>query len=284
MSLAPQVAALTIYPLKSATGIEVNALELDAWGAVGDRRWLLIDAHGAAITARDAHALLTIVPHIADSDRDGALTLTAPGRSGVVVSVPDADARVVPVHIWDDAVVARAASPEASAWCADILGQPCTLVRVSRETQRPLAPRFAGPLPFAGRHVAFTDGAPLLVLGLASIAALNDRLLAQGETTLMDRRRFRANVWLDHLAPHEEDTWRAVRIGDVRLGVGTRCARCVLTTVDPDTLERGAEPLRTMATYRREGGGVVFGVNTTHADPGWVRVGDVVTVEAVRDP
>ena len=99
---------------------------------------------------------------------------------------------------------------------------------------------------------------------------------------MMDRRRFRANIWLDGLSPHEEDHWRAVRIGDVTLGLGTRCPRCVLTTVDPDTLERGVEPLRTLATYRREDGGVVFGVNTTHADPGWIRVGETVTVEATR--
>lgn len=283
MNRLPHVAALTIYPLKSAAGIDVTALELDDWGAVGDRRWLLIDDAGAAITARDAHALLTIVPRIADTDRDGALTLTAPDRAPLVVPVPDATAPIVPVQIWDDAVVAREAHAEASAWCADVLQQSCRLVRVSRETRRPLASRFAGPLPFADRHVTFTDGAPLLLLGLASIAALNERLVEQGHHALMDRRRFRANVWLDGLGPHDEDTWRAVRVGDVRLGLGSPCPRCVLTTIDPDTLERGAEPLRTMATYRRENGGVVFGINTTHANPGWIRVGDAITVEATRE-
>jgi uncharacterized protein YcbX len=282
MSPAPRVAGLTIYPLKSAAGVEVSALELDAWGAVGDRRWLLIDDAGQAITARECHALLTIVPVVADADRDGALTLTAPGQAPMVVAVPDASAPLVPVRIWDDAVVARAAHEAASAWCREVLGRPCRLVRVSRETARPLAPRFAGPLPFDGRHVTFTDGAPLLVLGLASIAALNERLLEQGQGTMMDRRRFRANIWLDGLAPHDEDGWRRVQVGRVMLGLGTRCPRCVLTTVDPDTLERGVEPLRTLATYRREAGGVVFGVNTTHADPGWIRVGDQVTVLETR--
>jgi uncharacterized protein YcbX len=282
MSSTARVAALTIYPLKSAAGVDVQAIELDQWGAVGDRRWLLVDEAGKAITARDVPALLTIAPQVADADRDGALTLTAPGRPSITVPVPDDRAPTVPVEIWDDQVVARGANAEASAWCRAVLGQPCTLVRVSHETQRPLAPRFAGPLPFAGRHVTFTDGAPLLVLGLASIAALNDRLVERGETTLMERRRFRANLWLDGLAPHEEDTWRAVRVGEVTLGLGSRCRRCVLTTVDPVTLERGVEPLRTMATYRREGNGVVFGVNTTHADPGWIRVGDRITVEATR--
>ncbi len=279
----PRVAALTIYPLKSATGIDVDAIELDEFGAVGDRRWLLVDPDGQAITARDNPRLLRIVPRVDDTDRDGALTLTAVGHAPIDVAVPDSHADRSPVQIWDDRVVAREANPGASEWCSAVIGQPCTLVRVAPETQRALAPRFAGPLEYRGRLVAFTDGAPLLVLGLASIAALNARLMEQGDDTMMERRRFRANVWLDGTTPHEEDTWRSAQIGEVDVGFGTRCARCVLTTVNPDTLERGVEPLRTFARYRRENGGVVFGVNTTHADPGWIRVGDVVTVGEIRE-
>lgn len=279
----PRVAALTIYPLKSAAGIDVAAIELDEFGAVGDRRWLLVDDAGQAITARDNPRLLRIVPQVIDTDRDGALTLTAVGRDALTVAVPDHHADRSPVQVWDDRVVARVAAEEASAWCSQVIAQPCTLVRVAPETQRPLAPRFAGPLEYRGRFVAFTDGAPLLVLGLASIDALNERLVEQGDQAMMERRRFRANVWLEGTAPHEEDTWRSAQIGDVDVGFGTRCARCVLTTVNPDTLERGVEPLRTLARYRRENGGVVFGVNTTHADPGWIRVGDVVIAGASRE-
>lgn len=281
--IVARVAALTIYPLKSAAGIEVTVMPLDGRGAVGDRRWLLIDYEGCAITARECHALLRIQAQVDDADRDGALTLSAAGYPTLRVEVPPADAPRVSAQVWDDTVLAYHTDRTASEWCREVIGRPCTLVRVGEQTRRPLQPRYAGPVPYAARDVAFSDGAPLMMLGLPSIAALNARLLEQGHPETMDRRRFRANVWLDGLAPHEEDTWRAVQVGEVACGCGTLCARCVLTTVHPDSLARGDEPLRTFASYRRRDGGVMFGVNATHAAAGTIRVGDVVRVSAHRD-
>ncbi|MBL0172946.1 MAG: MOSC domain-containing protein [Gemmatimonadaceae bacterium] len=52
-----------------------------------------------------------------------------------------------------------------------------------------------------------------------------------------------------------------------------------MTTVDPLTGEKGLEPLRTLATYRRQNGSVMFGMNATHGAIGIIRVGDVVRVE-----
>jgi uncharacterized protein YcbX len=278
----PRIAALTVYPLKSAAGIAVTSLPLDARGAVGDRRWLLVDGEGQAITARTCHALLRIVPRFAGVDRDGALLLDAPGLPTFTAVPPGADAGERLVEVWGDPVPAEDAGDEAADWCSAATGIACRLVRVAETARRPLKAKYAGPLDHAGRHVAFTDGAPLLLLGLPSVAALNDRLLEQGGHDVMDRRRFRANVWLDGLAPHEEDRWRQVSIGNVTLGVGSLCVRCVLTTVDPDTQEQGTEPLRTFAQYRRTEDGVVFGVNATHVAPGTLRVGDAVEVLARR--
>jgi uncharacterized protein YcbX len=56
----------------------------------------------------------------------------------------------------------------------------------------------------------------------------------------------------------------------------------VLTTVDPNSLEQGPEPLRSFNAYRRTADGVVFGVNATHARKGVIRVGDAVQVHATK--
>jgi uncharacterized protein YcbX len=56
------------------------------------------------------------------------------------------------------------------------------------------------------------------------------------------------------------------------------CARCVITTTDQVTGERGREPLRTLATYRRFGNAVLFGQNLIHDRTGTLRVGDEVVV------
>lgn len=69
-----------------------------------------------------------------------------------------------------------------------------------------------------------------------------------------------------------------VRVGSVPFRVAEPCARCTITTVDQGTGARGKEPLRTLATYRRLGEGVVFGRNLIHASLGTVRVGDPVEV------
>lgn len=279
---APRIAALTVYPLKSAAGIEVDALSLDDRGAIGDRRWLLVDGAGQAITARECHALLRIAPRFATDDRDGALLLNAPGMPTFTAVVPGADAQARVVELWGDAIPADDVGDDAADWCSTVVGRACRLVHLSDAARRPLKPKYAGPLDPAGRRVAFSDGAPLLLLGLPSVDALKARLRAQGARDLLDRRRFRANVWLEGLAPHEEDTWSRVRIGDVTLGVGSLCVRCVLTTVDPDTQTQGVEPLRSFAQYRRTDDGVVFGVNATQEAPGGLRVGDVIEVVARR--
>lgn len=278
----PRVAALTVYPLKSAAGIAVDALPLDSRGAIGDRRWLLVDGEGHAITARECHALLHIVPRFATADRNGALLLDAPRHSTLSVVVPDADAAVRCVTVWDDDIDALDVGDEAADWCSTAIGRACRLVRLDDQARRPLKRKYAGPLAHEQRQVAFTDGAPLLVLGFPSVDALNTRLLEQGAVDVLDPRRFRANVWLRGLAPHEEDSWARVQIGDVDLGMGSLCTRCVLTTVNPDSLEQGVEPLRAFAQYRRTSDGVVFGVNATHAAPGTIRIGDTVEVQAGR--
>ncbi|HSN00655.1 MAG TPA: MOSC domain-containing protein, partial [Rudaea sp.] len=90
--------------------------------------------------------------------------------------------------------------------------------------------------------------------------------------------RFRPNVVIAGTAPHAEDGWKRVRIGNVEFDVAKPCIRCVFTTVD---FERGVfdasgEPLRTLLTYRRTPKGVSFGQNLIARGTGMLRVGDTV--------
>jgi uncharacterized protein YcbX len=48
----------------------------------------------------------------------------------------------------------------------------------------------------------------------------------------------------------------------------------VITTTDQTTTVRGREPLRTLATYRKVNGKVMFGQNAVHEAPGHLTVGE----------
>jgi uncharacterized protein YcbX len=90
--------------------------------------------------------------------------------------------------------------------------------------------------------------------------------------------RFRPNLVVDgDLDPFEEDGWRRVRVGPVEFRVVKPVDRCVLTTIEPSTLERGHEPIRTLAKHRKWDGATWFAVQLVPEFRGVVRVGDEVT-------
>ncbi len=281
-----RVAALFVHPIKSAAAIAVDSLALDDRGAVGDRRWLVIDEAGNQITARETPSLALVRPMFADCDddpgvlrnMDGALWLSAPGLTRHRVDLPATRTTRV-VQIWSDLVEAHDAGDEVAQWLSTAIGKPCRLVRLAESAHRPLKAKYAGQLSPDGRRVAFSDGAPLLILGQASVDALSARLVEQGGEP-MEVARFRPNILLSHTTAHEEDSWSMIRVGRVRMAIGAPCERCVMTTIDPATGAGGVEPLRTLATYRRQNGNVLFGMNATHAEQGTVHIGDqVIRVE-----
>ena len=91
--------------------------------------------------------------------------------------------------------------------------------------------------------------------------------------------RFRPNLVIDGCEPFAEDGWRKIAVGETVMRFAGLCARCSVTTVDQASgLRPSAEPLRTLATYRKIKKGVVFGVNLVPEKTGVVSVGDPITI------
>jgi uncharacterized protein len=90
--------------------------------------------------------------------------------------------------------------------------------------------------------------------------------------------RFRPNLVVEGAAPFAEDTWERLRIGEVTFRQTEPCDRCVLTTIDPDTLDKGHEPTRTLARHRRRHGKVWFGIRLAPEGTGTIRLGDQLEV------
>ncbi|MFE1823462.1 MOSC domain-containing protein, partial [Streptomyces anulatus] len=90
--------------------------------------------------------------------------------------------------------------------------------------------------------------------------------------------RFRPNVVIGGTEAWAEDGWRRIAIGGVAFTVAKPCGRCVITTTDQHTAERGREPLLTPARHRRFGKQLVFGQNLIPEGMGVIRVGDPVRI------
>jgi uncharacterized protein YcbX len=195
------------------------------------------------------------------------LTVPVPG--------PDASPMDVRVHAWETAGVRSGA--EADDWFSTLSGTPLHLIHLDDPERRRPNPEFSEP----DDRVSFADGFPLLMTSEESLAALNAHV-ADGPNAHegpLPMTRFRPNVLVSGFPAWAEDGWRRVRIGEAEFRVARGCARCVLTTVDPDTAKTGKEPLATLAKHRRVDQKVWFGQNLIPDNPGaTIGVGDTVEV------
>ncbi|MFI0713443.1 MOSC domain-containing protein [Streptomyces inhibens] len=265
----PALQSIHLYPVKSIAGSGPGEAVVEPWGLAGDRRWLLVDAERRQITQRQQPKLALAHAEVLPG---GALGLTAPGMPPLTVEVPEFE-ETVPVQVWKDEVEAVLAGQAAAEWFRGYLGVECRLVHLDApEKRRPIDPEYSEP----GETVSFADGFPLLLTTTSSLDALNS-LIAQGDHAdegPLPMNRFRPNVVVDGTAPWAEDDWHRVRIGEVVFQVAKPSSRCVVTTTDQRTAERGKEPLRTLARHRRFGDRLVFGQNLIPRGVGTIRIGD----------
>ncbi|MCP9946735.1 MOSC domain-containing protein [Streptomyces somaliensis] len=275
----PVLGSLHVHPVKALGGFAPARAVVEPWGLAGDRRWMIADRDGKAVTQRQ-HPVLA--PASAEPLPGGGVRVSAPGRAPLDVPVPDPAGGTVVVDVFGTKVEAVPAGPEPDAWFGDYLGADVRLVHMDEPARRrPLAPDHAR----AGETVSFADGFPLLVTTTASLDALN-ALVAAGDHAdegPLPMERFRPNAVVDGTAAWEEDRWARIAVGEVVFRVAKPCGRCVVTTVDQRTGVRGREPLRTLSRHRGSGGRVLFGQNLVPESTGTLRVGDPVRVLATRD-
>jgi uncharacterized protein len=284
-----RVTSLRIYPVKSLGGMDVGHAEVEPWGLARDRRWCLLDAAGTRITAREVHHLLGLR---AEPVRDDGICITDQAGASILVAAPG-DTGAEPIE-HERLGVVRCAAVEANDWLTARVGRPTTLVWQPDPTSRPIAENRGG-LP--GEHLSLADAGPLLLVSRASLTQL-DRWIAE-EAALPDVAglnprdvsggvaahpeplnvvRFRPNVVIDGDEPFAEDGWSSVRIGEVAFRKTMICDRCVMPTIDPDTLAGGKEPTRTLARHRRWDRKTWFGIRLVPLGPGTLNVGDAVEV------
>ncbi|HEV8434762.1 MAG TPA: MOSC domain-containing protein [Thermoanaerobaculia bacterium] len=145
----------------------------------------------------------------------------------------------------------------------------------SAELQAEIGERFGSGVELMKYKHGIFDEAPMSVISLATIAGIGR------ETGVdLDRRRFRANVYLetDNTEVFQEDAWVGATLvfgnGDASAAVTItlRDERCMMVNLDPDTAEQ--DPRVMKAVVRMSGN--YAGVYGTVVRTGTIRVGDRV--------
>jgi uncharacterized protein YcbX len=264
-----KVSALYIYPIKSLAGIPLQTATLTDRGFAHDRNWMLVDAQNNFLTAREFPQMALIKTELS---QDGLTVrhISKDYDSYHLPTQPMGDQ--CSVRVWDDTCEAQYVDERADAWFSRALGIACRLVYMPKSTRRKVDPQYA----HKDEITSFSDGYPLLLIGQASLDDLNNRL-----SIPLPMERFRPNIVFTGGAPFQEDEMKIFRIADTTFYGVKLCGRCVMTTIDTVTGEKGKEPLRTLSQYRLKDNKVLFGQNLLFENashPCTVSLGDVITL------
>ena len=262
----PVLSQLNIYPLKSAGGISLENAIPEARGLAHDRRWMVVDDSGQFMSQRTYPNMALINTSLSTQ----TLNLNAPGMSKLCLPLFPTEGESQEVEIWSDLCEAWTTNPQATTWISEYIGKSCAIVYMPDHSNRPVDADYA----VGENQVAFSDGFPLLLISEASLNDLNSRL---PESVTM--KRFRPNLVVKNTEPYEEDIWKKIIIGECEFNIVKPCSRCILTTVDPENGKfYGKEPLRTLATYRKVNGKVMFGQNLITTIKGELKLGMPVEI------
>jgi uncharacterized protein YcbX len=261
---------ILIYPVKSLGAIRLSQAQVEERGLRYDRRWLIIDENNRFVTQRE-HPQMALIEV---SFTENGLKLCHRTRDLGALNIPFQPETfdLLTVTVWDDEIEAVIVNELSNQWLSEALGFTARLVYLPDTSPR-LADRDYAPLDV---NVSFADGFPFLLIGQSSLDDLNTRL---PESVSM--LRFRPNLVFEGGSPYDEDQWYEFTIGDVTFFGVKPCARCVLTTIDPEKGEvTGKEPLRTLSTYRKRNNKIFFGQNVLTNQTGIIKVGDEMSIKS----
>ena len=243
------LSALWRYPIKSHGREQLDRVRLTAGKTMpGDRVWAV--AHDAANAdgsewapcanfSRGAKApQLMAITAVWDEGKQ-TITLSHP-TAGTLIFDPDGD------------------TTEFLAWVKPLM--PENRAQSARVLRAP------------DRGMTDTPFPSISLIGNASLAELSTSMDQD-----LDPARFRANIWIDGLAPFEEFelVGKTVQIGSVTFEVAERITRCLATTANPKTGKRDAD---TLAALETNWGHKDLGVYLRVLNDGDIAVGDSLSV------
>jgi uncharacterized protein YcbX len=257
MAIIGKVDSLWRYPVKSMRGEEMEEMFAGYSGVYGDRLFAFVSEGSPKgfpyFTGRDQRQMIryrarfhepakaAAPSNLKEAEENGAWPLPATsGQLALNVETPEGEVLAIDNPALIDSL--RAGTGQSHG---------ITLLRSDR---------------------AMTDCAPLSMFSLQTV-----RQLEQEAGIPIDKRQFRANVYLDlpEIAAFTEDEFvgRSLRLGSkVVVTITKRDGRCTMITLNPDTAEKSPEVLKAVAQKHEGKAGLYAAVLTE----GMVRKGDPV--------
>ena len=270
------VSELYYYPIKSCGGIELSRGEVIAKGFQLDRHWMVTDENGLFITQRQKAQLALVRPEVGEE----SLIIKIKGRSDSV-EIPFSDeGQSLEVEVWGNKYKAISDGKLASDFLSNHLGKKALLVHMASGQVREVDTEYG--------RLEFADSYPFLIVSESSLNDLNARI-SENDGRPIPINRFRPNIVLAGNEPYEEDSWAKIKIGDLPFDLGEHAVRCITTTTNQETAERGKNPLKTLSAYRKVkiGGGkngVIFGQRAVQNETGYIELGDKIEILETKDP
>jgi len=258
------VKSLHIYPIKSLQGINLTSAKLVEYGFQYDRQWMLVDADNQFITQRTLPLMATLSTKIEHN-----LLVVYTQKSQIKIDLNKDLSPDIEVTVWNDTVQACTESDEINHWFSQQLGIPCQLVKLAKDNLRQVDTVFA----HNNESVGFADAFPLLVVSQSSIELLNSKL-----DNPIDMNRFRPNIVIAGLTPHEEDKLSSLIINGIEIKLVKPCDRCTVPSVDQKTGEKRGDVLRALIKYRQFNKNIYFGMNGLQQSIGTISVDQIVQV------
>ena len=222
MSIIGTVESLWRYPVKSMRGEELDEMFAGYSGVYGDRLFAFRSSASRKgfpyLTAREQHEMLQYRPRFRQ-----------PEKAARPVNLTEAESMppgVNPVPADPAELMIDVETPAGDALAID---KPELIDRLRHGIDE------KHHLTLLRSERAMTDCRPLSIFSLQSA-----RQLAEETGTAVDKRRFRANVYVDFTSANgfaeNEFVGQSLRIGPkVVISILERDPRCMMITLDPDT-------------------------------------------------
>ncbi len=259
MSIVGKIDSLWRYPAKSMRGQELDEAFASFSGIYGDRLFAFQSSASSKgfpyLTAREQKRLLQYRPHFRYPDKAARpINLTEAESMGANPVWADPSELMVDVE-----------TPGGQTLAID---DPALIDLLRADIDQ------KHQLKLMRSERAMTDCRPVSIFSLQSA-----RQLGEETGTPIDKRRFRANVYVDLASAQgfaeNEFVGRSLRIGPkVVVTVLERDARCVMITLDPDTGEKSPAILKKVA-QAHEGTAGVYGAVVVE---GMLHKGDPIEV------